>query len=168
MSATVKKKKEESEKKKKKLDEPASSSSSSLDVLTEGLKRSILPQIRKLDGTIANARWMQKEVTDATDRCSLEVERVISTTVGEEEEDNTTKGEREREEEEIDERLRNVLESVSKLRQRMAKVVERERAQREKLLRMRRCDLDVLRANKGEECDFEAVLRAEAYAKQQR
>jgi hypothetical protein len=168
MSATVKKKeKEESEKKKKKLDEPASSSSS-LDVLTEGLKRSILPQIRKLDGTIANARWMQKEVTDATDRCSLEVERVISTTVGEEEEDTTTKGEREREEEEIDERLRNVLESVSKLRQRMAKVVERERAQREKLLRMRRCDLDVLRANKGEECDFEAVLRAEAYAKQQR
>ena len=164
MSATVKKKKEESEK--KKLDEPASSSS--LDVLTEGLKRSILPQIRKLDGTIANARWMQKEVTDATDRCSLEVERVISTTVGEEEEDHTTKGEREREEEEIDERLRNVLESVSKLRQRMAKVVERERAQREKLLRMRRCDLDVLRANKGEECDFEAVLRAEAYAKQQR
>ena len=158
MSATVKKK--------KKLDEPASSSS--LDVLTEGLKRSILPQIRKLDGTIANARWMQKEVTDATDRCSLEVERVISTTVGEEEEDTTEKGEREREEEEIDERLRNVLESVSKLRQRMAKVVERERAQREKLLRMRRCDLDVLRANKGEECDFEAVLRAEAYAKQQR
>jgi hypothetical protein len=160
MSTTLKK--EESEKKKKL--EPASS----LDVLTEGLKRSILPQIRKLDGTIANARWMQKEVTDATDRCSLEVERVISTTVGEEEEDNTTKGEREREEEEIDERLRNVLESVSKLRQRMAKVVERERAQREKLLRMRRCDLDVLRANKGEECDFEAVLRAEAYAKQQR
>jgi hypothetical protein len=160
MSTTLKK--EESEKKKL---EPASSS---LDVLTEGLKRSILPQIRKLDGTIANARWMQKEVTDATDRCSLEVERVISTTVGEEEEDTTTKGEREREEEEIDERLRNVLESVSKLRQRMAKVVERERAQREKLLRMRRCDLDVLRANKGEECDFEAVLRAEAYAKQQR
>jgi hypothetical protein len=160
MSTTLKK--EESEKKKL---EPASSS---LDVLTEGLKRSILPQIRKLDGTIANARWMQKEVTDATDRCSLEVERVISTIVGEEEEDNTKKGEREREEEEIDERLRNVLESVSKLRQRMAKVVERERAQREKLLRMRRCDLDVLRANKGEECDFEAVLRAEAYAKQQR
>ena len=156
-------KKEESEK--KKLEKPASSS---LDVLTEGLKRSILPQIRKLDGTIANARWMQKEVTDATDRCSLEVERVISTMVGEEEEDNTKKGEREREEEEIDERLRNVLELVSKLRQRMAKVVERERAQREKLLRMRRCDLDVLRANKGEECDFEAVLRAEAYAKQQR
>lgn len=160
MSTTLKK--EESEKKKL---EPASSS---LDVLTEGLKRSILPQIRKLDGTIANARWMQKEVTDATDRCSLEVERVISTMVGEEEEDNTKKGEREREEEEIDERLRNVLESVSKLSQRMAKVVERERAQREKLLRMRRCDLDVLRANKGEECDFEAVLRAEAYAKQQR
>ena len=160
MSTTLKK--EESEKKKL---EPASSS---LDVLTEGLKRSILPQFRKLDGTIANARWMQKEVTDATDRCSLEVERVISTMVGEEEEDNTKKGEREREEEEIDERLRNVLESVSKLRQRMAKVVERERAQREKLLRMRRCDLDVLRANKGEECDFEAVLRAEAYAKQQR
>ena len=160
MSTTLKK--EESEKKKL---EPASSS---LDVLTEGLKRSILPQIRKLDGTIANARWMQKEVTDATDRCSLEVERVISTMVGEEEEDNTKKGEREREEEEIDERLRNVLESVSKLRQRMSKVVERERAQREKLLRMRRCDLDVLRANKGEECDFEAVLRAEAYAKQQR
>lgn len=160
MSTTLKK--EESEKKKKL--EPASS----LDVLTEGLKRSILPQIRKLDGTIANARWMQKEVTDATDQCSLEVERVISTMVGEEEEDNTKKGEREREEEEIDERLRNVLESVSKLRQRMAKVVERERAQREKLLRMRRCDLDVLRANKGEECDFEAVLRAEAYAKQQR
>jgi hypothetical protein len=158
MSTTLKK--EESEKKKKL--EPASS----LDVLTEGLKRSILPQIRKLDGTIANARWMQKEVTDATDQCSLEVERVISTMAGGEEEDKTKKGEIE--EEEIDERLRNVLESVSKLRQRMAKVVERERAQREKLLRMRRCDLDVLRANKGEECDFEAVLRAEAYAKQQR
>ena len=150
--------KEESEKKR----EPASS----LDVLTEGLKRSILPQIRKLDGTIAHARWMQKEVTDATDQCSLEVERVISTMIGDEED-----REREREEEEatqIDERLRNVLESVSKLSQRMAKVVERERMQREKLLRMRRCDLDVLRANKGEECDFEAVLRAEAYAKQQR
>ena len=88
MSTTLKK--EESEKKKL---EPASSS---LDVLTEGLKRSSLPQIRKLDGTIANARWMQKEVTDATDRCSLEVERVISTMVGEEEEDNTKKGERER------------------------------------------------------------------------
>jgi hypothetical protein len=144
------------------------STSSSLDVLTEGLKRSILPQIRKLDGTIANARWMQREVTDATDQCSLEVERVISTMIGDDEEDKTKKGEREKEEEEIDERLRNVLESVSKLRQRMAKVVERERAQREKLLRMRRCDLDVLRANKGEECDFEAVLRAEAYAKQQR
>lgn len=144
------------------------SASSSLDVLTEGLKRSILPQIRKLDGTIANARWMQREVTDATDQCSLEVERVISTMIGDDEEDKTKKGEREKEEEEIDERLRNVLESVSKLRQRMAKVVERERAQREKLLRMRRCDLDVLRANKGEECDFEAVLRAEAYAKQQR
>ena len=158
MSTTLKK--EESEKKKKL--EPASS----LDVLTEGLKRSILPQIRKLDGTIANARWMQKEVTDATDQCSLEVERMISTMAGGEEEDKTKKGEIE--EEEIDERLRNVLESVSKLRQRMAKVVERERAQREKLLRMRRCDLDVLRANKGEECDFEAVLRAEAYAKQQR
>ena len=158
MSTTLKK--EESEKKL----EPASS----LDVLTEGLKRSILPQIRKLDGTIANARWMQKEVTDATDQCSLEVERVISTMVGDDEEDNTKKGEREKEEEEIDERLRNVLESVSKLRQRMAKVVERERAQREKLLRTLRCDLDVLRANKGEECDFEAVLRAEAYAKQQR
>ena len=157
MSTTLKK--EESEKKKL---EPASSQ----DVLTEGLKRSILPQIRKLDGTIANARWMQKEVTDATDQCSLEVERVISTMAGGEEEDKTKKGEIE--EEEIDERLRNVLESVSKLRQRMAKVVERERAQREKLLRMRRCDLDVLRANKGEECDFEAVLRAEAYAKQQR
>ena len=156
MSTTLKK--EESEKKL----EPASS----LDVLTEGLKRSILPQIRKLDGTIANARWMQKEVTDATDQCSLEVERVISTMVGDDEEDKTK--EEEKEEEEIDERLRNVLESVSKLRQRMAKVVERERAQREKLLRMRRCDLDVLRANKGEECDFEAVLRAEAYAKQQR
>ena len=156
MSTTLKK--EESEKKL----EPASS----LDVLTEGLKRSILPQIRKLDGTIANARWMQKEVTDATDRCSLEVERVISTMIGDDEEDKTKKGEKE--EEEIDERLRNVLESVSKLRQRLAKVVERERAQREKLLRMRRCDLDVLRANKGEECDFEAVLRAEAYAKQQR
>ena len=154
-------KKEESEK--KKLEKPASSS---LDVLTEGLKRSILPQIRKLDGTIANARWMQKEVTDATDQCSLEVERAISTMAGGEEEDKTKKGEIE--EEEIDERLRNVLESVSKLRQRMAKVVERERAQREKLLRMRRCDLDVLRANKGEECDFEAVLRAKAYAKRQR
>ena len=144
------------------------SASSSLDVLTEGLKRSILPQIRKLDGTIANARWMQREVTDATDQCSLEVERMISKMIGDDEEDKTKKGEREKEEEEIDERLRNVLESVSKLRQRMAKVVERERAQREKLLRMRRCDLDVLRANKGEECDFEAVLRAEAYAKQQR
>ena len=55
MSATVKKKKEESEK--KKLEQ----ASSSLDVLTEGLKRSILPQIRKLDGTIANARWSKKK-----------------------------------------------------------------------------------------------------------
>ena len=74
---------------------------------------------------------MQREVTDATDQCSLEVERVISTMIGDDEEDKTKKGEREKEEEEIDERLRNVLERlVSKLRQKMAKVVERERAQR--------------------------------------
>ena len=58
-----------------------------------------------------------REVTDATDLCSLEVERVISTMIGDDEEDKTKKGEREKEEEEIDERLRNVLESVSKLRQ---------------------------------------------------
>jgi hypothetical protein len=163
-------------------------SSSSIDVLTEGLKRSIAPKMRKLDASMATAQWTQREVIDGIDRCSLAVEEVLrlnndassmddddeDTKRGEEEEEKEGKDRsRSQTEEEgkeddpptIERRLTKLLESVTRVSERYAKVLERERAQREKLEKTRRCDLDIVRANRGEECDFQAVLRTEAYVK---
>ena len=167
-------------------------SSSSIDVLTEGLKRSIAPKMRKLDASIATAQWTQREVIDGIDRCSMAVEEVLrvndasSSASSIDDDDDEERGEEEEEEKGKDEkseryrsqteegkeddatierRLTKLLESVTRVSERYAKVLERERAQREKLEKTRRCDLDIVRANRGEECDFQAVLRAEAYVK---
>jgi len=164
-------------------------SSSSIDVLTEGLKRSIAPKMRKLDASIATAQWTQREVIDGIDRCSMAVEEVLrvnasSSSASIDDDDDKRGGEergkddqkqrelfRSRAEEgkeddaTIERRLTKLLESVTRVSERYAKVLERERAQREKLEKTRRCDLDIVRANRGEECDFQAVLRTEAYVK---
>jgi len=164
-------------------------SSSSIDVLTEGLKRSIAPKMRKLDASIATAQWTQREVIDGIDRCSMAVEEVLrvnasSSSASIDDDDDKRGGEergkddqkqrelyRSRTEEgkeddaTIERRLTKLLESVTRVSERYAKVLERERAQREKLEKTRRCDLDIVRANRGEECDFQAVLRTEAYVK---
>lgn len=169
----------------------SSASSSSIDVLTEGLKRSIAPKMRKLDASMATAQWTQREVIDGIDRCSLAVEEVLrlnnddaSSSSMDDDDEDTKRGEegeeekgkdryRSQTEEEgkeddpltIERRLTKLLESVTRVSERYAKVLERERAQREKLEKTRRCDLDIVRANRGEECDFQAVLRTEAYVK---
>jgi len=164
-------------------------SSSSIDVLTEGLKRSIAPKMRKLDASIATAQWTQREVIDGIDRCSMAVEEVLrvnasSSSASIDDDDDKRGGEergkddqkqrelfRSRAEEgkeddaTIERRLTKLLESVTRVSERYAKVLERESAQREKLEKTRRCDLDIVRANRGEECDFQAVLRTEAYVK---
>ena len=168
----------------------SSASSSSIDVLTEGLKRSIAPKMRKLDASMATAQWTQREVIDGIDRCSLAVEEVLrlnnddASSSSMDDDDDKQRGEEEEEEKgkdryrsqteeegkeddppTIERRLTKLLESVTRVSERYAKVLERERAQREKLEKTRRCDLDIVRANRGEECDFQAVLRTEAYVK---
>ena len=164
-------------------------SSSSIDVLTEGLKRSIAPKMRKLDASIATAQWTQREVIDGIDRCSMAVEEVLrlnasssSASINDDDDDKRGGEERGKDEKQrelyrsrteegkeddatIERRLTKLLESVTRVSERYAKVLERERAQREKLEKTRRCDLDIVRANRGEECDFQAVLRTEAYVK---
>jgi len=164
-------------------------SSSSIDVLTEGLKRSIAPKMRKLDASIATAQWTQREVIDGIDRCSMAVEEVLrvnasssSASIDDDDDDKRRGEERGKDEKQrelyrsrteegkeddatIERRLTKLLESVTRVSERYAKVLERERAQREKLEKTRRCDLDIVRANRGEECDFQAVLRTEAYVK---
>jgi uncharacterized protein YicC (UPF0701 family) len=164
-------------------------SSSSIDVLTEGLKRSIAPKMRKLDASIATAQWTQREVIDGIDRCSMAVEEVLrvnasSSSASIDDDDDKRGGEERGKDDEkqrelyrsraeegkeddatIERRLTKLLESVTRVSERYAKVLERERAQREKLEKTRRCDLDIVRANRGEECDFQAVLRTEAYVK---
>ena len=163
-------------------------SSSSIDVLTEGLKRSIAPKMRKLDASIATAQWTQREVIDGIDRCSMAVEEVLrvnasSSSASIDDDDDKRRGEERGKDEKqrelyrsrteegkeddatIERRLTKLLESVTRVSERYAKVLERERAQREKLEKTRRCDLDIVRANRGEECDFQAVLRTEAYVK---
>lgn len=167
----------------------SSSPASSIDVLTEGLKRSIAPKMRKLDASMATAQWTQREVIDGIDRCSLAVEEVLrlnndASSSSMDDDEDTKRGEEEEEEKgqdryrlqteeegkeddppTIERRLTKLLESVTRVSERYAKVLERERAQREKLEKTRRCDLDIVRANRGEECDFQAVLRTEAYVK---
>lgn len=167
-----------------------STSSSSIDVLTEGLKRSIAPEMRKLDASIATAQWTQREVIDGIDRCSMAVEEVLrlnasssSASINDDDDDKRGGEERGKDDQKqrelyrsraeegkeddatIERRLTKLLESVTRVSERYAKVLERERTQREKLEKTRRCDLDIVRANRGEECDFQAVLRTEAYVK---
>jgi hypothetical protein len=140
----------------------SSSSSSSLDALASGLKRSIAPSMRTLDGAVATARWMQKDCVDAIDRCASTTETLLK--------DTTTcdvlRRTKEDDEDCVDERLANVLDRVSGLSERYQTVLERTRRQKTMLLEnARRCDVDVVRANEGDECDFQAVLKTEAYVK---
>ena len=134
-----------------------SSSSSSLDALASGLKRSIAPSMRTLDASVATARWMQKDVVDAIDACATTTETLLEDTArrtkGEDDDDN------------VDERLATVLDRVSRLSERYQTVLERTRRQKKVLENARRCDVDVVRANEGNECDFQAVLKTEAYVK---
>ena len=138
----------------------SSSSSSSLDALASGLKRSIAPSMRTLDGAVATARWMQKDCVDAIDQCALTTETLLK--------DTTFDVLRRTKDEEdcVDERLANVLDRISGLSERYQTVLERTRRQKTVLLEnARRCDVDVVRANEGDECDFQAVLKTEAYVK---
>ena len=145
----------------------ASSSSSSLEALASGLKRSIAPSMRTLDGAVATARWMQKDCVDAIDACALTTETLLkdTTTTFDVLRRRRTK-EDDEEEDFVDERLANVLDRVSGLSERYQTVLERTRRQKTMLLEnARRCDVDVVRANEGDECDFQAVLKTEAYVK---
>ena len=138
----------------------SSSSSSSLDALASGLKRSIAPSMRTLDGAVATARWMQKDCVDAIDACALTTETLLKDTT------DVLRRTKEDEEDFVDERLANVLDRVSGLSERYQTVLERTRRQKTMLLEnARRCDVDVVRANEGDECDFQAVLKTEAYVK---
>ena len=82
----------------------SSSPASSIDVLTEGLKRSIAPKMRKLDASMATAQWTQREVIDGIDRCSLAVEEVLrlnndaSSSSMDDDDEDTKRGEEEGEE----------------------------------------------------------------------
>ena len=133
--------------------------SSSLDALASGLKRSIAPSMRTLDGAVATARWMQKDCVDAIDACALTTETLLKDTT------DVLRRTKEDEEDFVDERLANVLDRVSGLSERYQTVLERTRRQKKVLENARRCDVDVVRANEGDECDFQAVLKTEAYVK---
>ncbi len=139
-------------------------SSSSLEALASGLKRSIAPSMRTLDGAVATARWMQKDCVDAIDTCALTTETLLKDTNNVAALRRRTK-EEEEEEEDVDERLATVLDRVSRLSERYQTVLERTRRQKKVLENARRCDVDVVRANEGNECDFQAVLKTEAYVK---
>ena len=144
----------------------SSSSSSSLDALASGLKRSIAPSMRTLDGAVATARWMQKDCVDAIDACALTTETLLKDTTTTFDVLRRRTKEEDEEEDFVDERLANVLDRVSGLSERYQTVLERTRRQKTMLLEnARRCDVDVVRANEGDECDFQAVLKTEAYVK---
>jgi len=143
----------------------SASSSSSLEALASGLKRSIAPSMRTLDGAVATARWMQKDCVDAIDTCALTTETLLKDTNNVAALRRRTKEEEEEEEEDVDERLATVLDRVSRLSERYQTVLERTRRQKKVLENARRCDVDVVRANEGNECDFQAVLKTEAYVK---
>ena len=144
----------------------SSASSSSLEALASGLKRSIAPSMRTLDGAVATARWMQKDCVDAIDTCALTTETLLKDTNNVAALRRRTKEEEEEEEaEDVDERLATVLDRVSRLSERYQTVLERTRRQKKVLENARRCDVDVVRANEGNECDFQAVLKTEAYVK---
>ena len=144
----------------------SSSSSSSLDALASGLKRSIAPSMRTLDGAVATARWMQKDCVDAIDACALTTETLLKDTTTFDDVLRRRTKEEDEEEDFVDERLASVLDRVSGLSERYQTVLERTRRQKTVLLEnARRCDVDVVRANEGDECDFQAVLKTEAYVK---
>ena len=123
--------------------------------------------MRTLDGAVATARWMQKDCLDAIDTCALTTETLLKdTTTFDVLRRRRTKEEDDEEEDFVDERLANVLDRVSGLSERYQTVLERTRRQKTMLLEnARRCDVDVVRANEGDECDFQAVLKTEAYVK---
>ena len=123
--------------------------------------------MRTLDGAVATARWMQKDCVDAIDACALTTETLLKdTTTFDVLRRRRTKEEDDEEEDFVDERLANVLDRVSGLSERYQTVLERTRRQKTMLLEnARRCDVDVVRANEGDECDFQAVLKTEAYVK---
>jgi len=122
--------------------------------------------MRTLDGAVATARWMQKDCVDAIDTCALTTETLLKDTNNVAALRRRTKEEEEEEEEEdVDERLATVLDRVSRLSERYQTVLERTRRQKKVLENARRCDVDVVRANEGNECDFQAVLKTEAYVK---
>ena len=144
-------------------------SSSSLEALASGLKRSIAPSMRTLDGAVATARWMQKDCVDAIDACALTTETLLKDTTTTFDDVLRRRRTKEDDDEEedfvVDERLANVLDRVSGLSERYQTVLERTRRQKKVLENARRCDVDVVRANEGDECDFQAVLKTEAYVK---
>ena len=118
--------------------------------------------MRTLDGAVATARWMQKDCVDAIDQCALTTETLLKDTTTTFDVLRRTKDE----EDCVDERLANVLDRISGLSERYQTVLERTRRQKTMLLEnARRCDVDVVRANEGDECDFQAVLKTEAYVK---
>ena len=145
----------------------SSFTSSSLEALASGLKRSIAPSMRTLDGAVATARWMQKDCVDAIDACALTTETLLkdTTTFDVLRRRRTKEDDDEEEDFVVDERLANVLDRVSGLSERYQTVLERTRRQKKVLENARRCDVDVVRANEGDECDFQAVLKTEAYVK---
>ena len=120
--------------------------------------------MRTLDGAVATVRWMQKDCVDAIDTCALTTETLLKDTNNVAALRRKTK-EEEEEEEDVDERLATVLDRVSRLSERYQTVLERTRRQKKVLENARRCDVDVVRANEGNECDFQAVLKTEAYVK---
>ena len=81
----------------------SSASSSSLEALASGLKRSIAPSMRTLDGAVATARWMQKDCVDAIDTCALTTETLLKDTNNVAALRRRTKEEEEGEEEEEEE-----------------------------------------------------------------
>ena len=120
--------------------------------------------MRTLDGAVATARWMQKDCVDTIDACALTTETLLKDTTTFDVLRRRTK--EDEEEDFVDERLANVLDRVSGLSERYQTVLERTRRQKTMLLEnARRCDVDVVRANEGDECDFQAVLKTEAYVK---
>ena len=104
---------------------------------------------------------MQKDCVDAIDTCALTTETLLKDTNN----NAALRRTKEEEEEDVDERLATVLDRVSRLSERYQTVLERTRRQKKVLENARRCDVDVVRANEGDECDFQAVLKTEAYVK---
>ena len=108
-------------------------------------------------------------LSDAIDACALTTETLLkdtTTTFDVLRRRRTKEDDDDEEDFVVDERLANVLDRVSGLSERYQTVLERTRRQKTMLLEnARRCDVDVVRANEGDECDFQAVLKTEAYVK---